>query len=299
MVADDVIIGDMAPKHSRSRLMSPVLAALHALGGSGSVEEIDEKVIELERLPEDVVSELHDPEKSAQTEIAYQLAWVRTYLKNFGLLENSSRGIWALTARGHQTKHVDPHEVERFIQSRRKTRTVELNNEPTIGIAAEVSASDGDEEGWKEKLHQILTQKLSPGGFERLVQRLLRESGFTQVEVTGRTGDGGIDGKGIARINGLMSFHIFFQCKRYKGTVGASDVRDFRGAMVGRGDKGLFITTGTFSPAAIKEGTRDGAPPIDLVDGLELADKLKEVGLGVTVQMKEEVEVDEAWFRSL
>jgi restriction system protein len=126
-----------------------------------------------------------------------------------------------------------------------------------------------------------------------------RESGFTQVEVTGRTGDGGIDGRGIARIHGLMSFHVLFQCKRYKGSVSAGEIRDFRGAMVGRADKGLFISTGTFSPAAVKEATRDGAPPIDLIDGSELAEKLKELGLGVRVETVEVPRVDVRWFESI
>ena len=144
-----------------------------------------------------------------------------------------------------------------------------------------------------------MTQKVAPAAFERLVQRLLRESGFTQVEVTGRIGDGGIDGRGIARIHGFMSFHVLFQCKRYKGSVPSSEIRDFRGAMVGRADKGLFITTGTFSPAAVKEATRDGAPPIDLVDGNELADKLKDLGLGVGKEMIEIVTVDAAWFENV
>jgi restriction system protein len=128
---------------------------------------------------------------------------------------------------------------------------------------------------------------------------LLRESGFTQVEVTGRSGDGGIDGRGIARIHGFMSFHVLFQCKRYKGTVSAGEIRDFRGAMVGRADKGLFITTGTFSPSAVKEATRDGAPPIDLVDGIELAEKLRDLGLGVHKETIEVVRVDEVWFTSV
>lgn len=145
----------------------------------------------------------------------------------------------------------------------------------------------------------MLTQKLDPSAFERLVQRLLRESGFIQVEVTGRTGDGGIDGKGIAKIHGFMSFHVLFQCKRYKGSVGSSEIRDFRGAMVGRADKGLFITTGTFTPAALKEATRDGAPPIDLVDGIELAEKLKSLELGMKIELVEKVTIDESWFENI
>jgi restriction system protein len=149
------------------------------------------------------------------------------------------------------------------------------------------------EQEWKEKLYAILTQKLTPAAFERLVQRLLRESGFTHVEVTGRSGDGGIDGRGIARVHGLLSFHVLFQCKRYKGAVGPGEIRDFRGAMTGRADKGLFITTGTFTPAAVKEATRDGAPPIDLLDGAEVVEKLRELSLGVLIEKIEVVRVEE------
>ena len=79
-------------------LMNPLLRALQALGGSGSVEEINDKVVELEKFPDDVLSQLHDPEKSNQTEIAYRLAWARTYLKKYGLLGNSTRGIWSLVS---------------------------------------------------------------------------------------------------------------------------------------------------------------------------------------------------------
>ena len=129
--------------------------------------------------------------------------------------------------------------------------------------------------------------KIKPDAFERLAQRLLRESGFLQVEVTGKTGDGGIDGKGIVRVSGLLSFHVIFQCKRYRGSITPSQIRDFRGAMQGRADKGFFITTGTFTRDAIKEATRDGAPPIDLIDGELLCDKLKEFKLGVQTELTE------------
>ena len=273
--------------------MNPLLRSLRALGGSGSVEEIYDKVVELEKLPDDVLSQLHDPEKSNQTEVAYRLAWARTYLKKYGLLENSTRGVWALTAKAKETEQVDPQDVVRTVRSLDKKESPEIDTETSV--PAEVS----QEEEWKQKLHAILTQKLAPAAFERLVQRLLRESGFTQVEVTGRSGDGGIDGRGIARIHGFMSFHVLFQCKRYKGSVSSSEIRDFRGAMVGRADKGLFITTGTFSPSAVKEATRDGAPPIDLVDGNDLADKLRDLGLGVRKETIEIVRVDEAWFESV
>ena len=274
------------------RLMNPLLRALKALGGSGSIEETYDKVVEIEKLTDEVLAQLHDPERSTQTEVGYRLAWARTYLKKFGMLENSTRGVWSLSAKAKNVEQVDPQEVVRTVRAQhRKEAAVDHGEDDAAGVA--------EEERWKEDLHLILTQKLAPAGFERLVQRLLRESGFTQVEVTGRSGDGGIDGRGIARIHGFMSFHVLFQCKRYKGSVGAGEIRDFRGAMVGRADKGLFITTGTFSPAAVREATRDGAPPIDLVDGVELAEKLKALGLGVRRETIEVIKVDDEWFGSV
>ena len=279
-------------------LFAPLLEALRGLGGSGSVEEIYAKTIEVAGISEEVASELHDPEKSNITKVAYRLAWARIYLRKYGLLENSSRGVWSLTAKGNSTLKVDSAEIVKAVRLMdRPDQPKRSKKADTLDL--EISKELPEEERWREQLNQVLTQQLSPQGFERLVQRVLRESGFVAVEVTGRTGDGGIDGKGIARINGFMSFHVLFQCKRYKGSVGASEIRDFRGAMVGRADKGLFITTGTFTTGAIKEATRDGAPPIDLVDGDELADKLKELSLGVMTEMVPRVVVKEEWFGGL
>ena len=275
------------------RLMNPLLQALRTLGGSGSIEEIYSKVVEIAGFSDDVLNQLHDPEKSSQSEIGYRLAWARTYLKKYGLLENSRRGIWSLTEKAKTNETVDSTEIVRFV------RTLSQNAKEQVVTENEIISELPEEEQWKEKLSAILTQKIDPSGFERLVQRILRESGFVQVEVTGRTGDGGIDGKGIARIHGFMSFHVLFQCKRYKGSVSSGEIRDFRGAMVGRADKGLFITTGSFTPAAIKEATRDGAPPIDLVDGNELAEKLKALSLGVKTELVKRIYVDAAWFDSI
>ena len=282
-------------------LMNPTLKALRELGGSGSIDEIYEKVVEIMQLPEDIVSVLHDPEKSNDTEVGYRLAWARTYLKKHGLLENSSRGVWSLSATARHVDEVNPTEVVRSVretfQKERKQREKVAESQFDSDTIPDESTEEA--EGWRHDLHTILTQRLDPAAFERLVQRLLRESGFLHVEITGRTGDGGLDGKGIARIHGFMSFHVIFQCKRWKGSVGAGEIRDFRGAMVGRADKGLFITTGVFTPAAVKEATRDGAPPIDLVDGDQLAEKLKEFGLGVQCEMVEKITVTEEWFDSI
>jgi restriction system protein len=280
-------------------LMNPLLNALSHLGGSGSIDEIYEKVAEIEKIEENILSVPHNPEKSNQTEVAYRLAWARTYLRKYGFLENSSRGIWTLTLKAKEQKDVIPPEVLKYVRQLDKKEPNQKKKKSESDI--ELAENDVPEEAkaWREELHHLLTQEISPDAFERLTQRLLRESGFVQVEVTGKTGDGGIDGKGIARINGLMSFHVIFQCKKYQGSVSAGAIRDFRGAMVGRADKGLFITTGTFTPAAIKEATRDGAPPIDLVDGDNLAEKLKELSLGVEIEMVEKVTIDKDWFLNL
>lgn len=150
---------------------------------------------------------------------------------------------------------------------------------------------------WKDRLLNTL-KNLPSEAFERLTQRLLREAGFIKVEVTGKSGDGGIDGIGVLRVN-LLSFQVLFQCKRYQGSVGASAIRDFRGAMVGRSDKGLLITTGTFTLDAKREATRDGAPAIDLIDGDQLCDLLRQLKLGVRTEMVEKMTVDGEWFTRL
>lgn len=279
-------------------LMNPLLNSLVALGGSGSIDEIYDKVIEIEKISEDISSVLHSPDKSNITEVAYRLAWARTYLKKYGFLENSSRGVWALTKLAKEKKQVSPQDVVKTVREADKLAT--NPNKKAKNEQIELEDIDAPEtQGWREELYRVLTKEVSADAFERLTQRLLRESGFVQVEVTGRTGDGGIDGKGIAKIHGFMSFHVIFQCKKYQGSVSAGDIRDFRGAMVGRADKGLFITTGTFTPAAVKEATRDGAPPIDLVDGEQLAEKLKEFQLGMKTEMIEKVTLDKDWFANL
>ncbi|MBN1317443.1 MAG: Mrr restriction system protein [Anaerolineales bacterium] len=234
---------------------------------------------------------MHDPDKGGQTKVEYRLAWTRTYLKKFGVLENSSRGVWALTPKGRQIDGVDSDEVKRFV--REKDRAARI-------ISAEEELEFEEETNWRDELLETLLQ-MDPSAFERLVQRLLRESGFIQVEVTGRSGDGGVDGKGIMRLGGLLSFHVIFQCKRYSGSVAASQVRDFRGAMVGRADKGLLITTGNFTKDAMREATRDGAPAIDLIDGDLLIDKLKDLGLGVKSEKIEMaiITIDRDWYSSI
>ncbi len=281
----------MANLPTFDQLMNPTLKALKLLGGSGNVDEIHNKVVEILSLPTEQAEQLHDPERGGQTELEYRLAWARSYLKKFGVLENSSRGVWALTATGRELDQVNPTKVKQFYKTELNTPTT-LKQEEVAEATSEIA--------WRDEVVRSLLD-MQPDAFERLIQRLLRESGFIQVVVTGRSGDGGIDGKGIMRLAGLLSFHVIFQCKRYQGSVGASQVRDFRGAMVGRADKGLLITTGNFTKDAVKEATRDGAPTIDLIDGESLADKLKELKLGIDsrVIQVEKIEVDKDWFKSI
>jgi len=266
-------------------MFNPVLQALRDLGGSGSIGEIDEKVAEILELSDDDINAIH---KDNRTQLSYRLAWTRNYLKRYGLLENSSRGIWVLTPLGLKTKTVNGSEVKRAVR--------ELDTETNIEGAVEEGKEpeSSDVQLWEEQLLSKI-QEMPPDVFERLCQRILREAGFIQVEVTGRSGDGGIDGVGIIRISGFLSFHIIFQCKRYVGSISAGQIRDFRGAMQGRADKGLFITTGTFTRDAKKEASRDGAPPIDLIDGSELVNKMKGLNLGVKVKTEEVVEIDNQW----
>lgn len=280
-------------------LIIPTVKALVELGGSGTIEEINSKVYEIEKFSDDILQVPHG-EEGTINEVDYRLAWSRTYLKKFGLLENSSRGIWALSKSDIDIHKLDYSEIVKTV--REQDKLTQLKNKKAESkqkdFEDEVSDEVENTEEWKEHLLNVL-YNISPAAFERLAQRLLRESGFFQVEVTGKSGDGGIDGKGIVRVSGLLSFHVIFQCKRYKGTITPSQIRDFRGAMQGRADKGIFITTGSFTREAIKEATRDGAPPIDLIDGEILCDKLKELKLGVDTKLTETVDIKNEWFNNL
>lgn len=273
-------------------MLLPMITALQSLGGSGTNEEIYEKVVQLLNIPDDVLEILHG--STSQNEVEYRLGWSRTYLKKYGLLQNSARGVWSLVSTSIEPSNLDPRDIVKTVRDSDKNKAIptELTSE-TVEVLETL-----DELTWHQQLHKTLLS-LEPSAFERLTQRLLRESGFIQVQVTGKVGDGGIDGVGIARINGFLSFHVLFQCKRYQGSVTANQIRDFRGAMQGRTDKGLFITTGTFTRDAIKEATRDGAPPIDLIDGEQLVQRLKELGLGVKITMIESVEIDTSWFTEI
>lgn len=269
----------------------PAVMALRELGGSATIEELNDKVIADGGFTEAQQSVLHKDGPS--TEIEYRLAWARTYLKGMGLAINSERGVWSLTDDGRVVAESQLEPLRKtYLSAYRNKRKSDSSDESPL------PSTDGEREEitWQDELLDEV-MKLSPGAFERLAQRLLREAGFVNTQVTGRSGDGGIDGQGVYRLS-LLSFPVFFQCKRYVGSVGAGAMRDFRGAMAGRGEKGLLITTGTFTAEAKNESTRDGAPPLDLIDGKRLCHLLKEYKLGVSVstRMVEDVTVLPGFF---
>ena len=281
-----------------NELLWPTLCAVRELGHSARLDEINERVIERENFSNEQLAILHN--EGPRSELEYRLAWARTYLKGMGALANTSRGVWETTPLGQELSEeaVEPLWRE-YTAKRRAERARKRQQVKSESDGDEADEEAADTEDWKEDLLEHMLA-MSATGFERLAQRLLRAAGFINTTVTGRSGDGGIDGVGVYRLS-LVSFPVFFQCKRYRGTVGPDKVRDFRGAMAGRGDKGLLITTGTFTREAQSEATRDGAPPIDLIDGEQLCELLKQHQLGVRTEERrvEEVEIVSSFFDEL
>lgn len=261
------------------RYFGPLLDALRTLGGSGTPSEVVEQIAKDLRIPDEIQNELLD---SGEPRFPNQVAWARFYLTRAGLLDSSRRGVWSLTDKGRATTLTPEQARALFLRwvkvfSEERKRPTQKEAEPEEHVP---EATAGTTPSYWEQLLQLLLA-LPPGRFERLSQRLLREAGFIQVAVTGRSGDGGIDGYGTLQINPLVSFKVLFQCKRYLKAVSAPQVRDFRGAMQGRADKGIILTTGTFTADARREATRDGVPPIELVDGQKLIDMFAELELGL------------------
>ena len=238
-------------------ILWPTLKALESRGGSASIHELSEDVADILALPDHTLDVLHN--NGPQSEVDYRAGWARTHLKYARAIDNTARGVWTITERGRK---IQTEQELRSLVREERNRRIQANRNQR-GVSLDERDEAPSEPSWEDALLDIVRQ-VSPGAFERLCQLILRESGFTKVEVTGRSGDGGIDGAGVLRVN-LISFHVRFQCKRYAGSVGAPEIRDFRGAMVGRADKGLFITTGAFTREAEREAVRDGAPAIDLI----------------------------------
>jgi restriction system protein len=272
------------------RFFIPIIEVLKESGGSGTVAEVIDRVIEKMNIPE---SEQEVTLKSGGSRVRNQVQWARLYLAYAGYIDASKRGIWSLTDKGLSidTKLFDPLAIFYGVKkSLKEGKRLKDRTKPSVD---EVEDDEIEPIDHRTSLLNLI-KSLPPNGFERLSQRLLRESGFQKVEVTGKTGDGGIDGVGILQVNPFVSFNVLFQCKRYQGAVTPSQVRDFRGAMMGRADKGIIITTGTFTLEAKKEARRDGAPPIELVDGDILVQMFEQLQLGLIPRTT--YDVDEKFF---
>lgn len=277
-------------------LVEPTFAALVELGGSATISEIYERVVAMLNLPDSVIDEPHKGNASQQTELEYQLAWARTRLKNYGAISNSKRGVWMITPEFADKTSISRSDVTEHIKKTKLAGKTDAEAEKILndGDPTDDGIDAPEElEPWKTELADTL-HNMNPYAFERLAMLLLRECGFSQVRVTKKSGDGGIDGTGKWRINGIFSFNVAFQCKRYTGSVSAGDIRDFRGSLTTDIEKGIFITTGTFTRAAREEASNAGKQQIDLIDGTEFIGKLIEYRLGVTE--KTIYEVDKTFF---
>lgn len=254
----------------------PVLEVLNEMGGAGVRNEVIDRVIEKMKIPE---AEVEEQISSGFSRVRNRIQWAKAYLTKAGFLDSSVRGTWRLTEKGLGARLTEADVLEIFKTTRDAFN--ETSAQKAKKTAAKLTEEDEPEEDESSDKLLDMLQKLSPSGFERICKRLLTECGFQNVEVTGRSGDNGIDGIGLLEVNDLVSFKVLFQCKRYKESVGPGQVRDFRGAMQGRAEKGIILTTGRFTSDAKIEAKRDGVPPIELVDGDKLVEMFEKYELGL------------------
>jgi restriction system protein len=258
--------------------VNPVLQAIKRLGGSARPAEVCRAVAKdlgLEGSPQ-----LEETLSTGVSKFENKIAWVRLYLVLAGYLDRSKRGVWTLTEKGKTAPILSTDEVNKLLLDVQRQGKKPDSKTDTQDRDDDEPDEAPEESGYKTQLLETI-RNLSPSAFERVCQRLLRESGFEHVVVTGRSRDGGIDGIGVLKVNAFVTFKVLFQCKRYVGVVGCPEIRDFRGAMQGRADKGIVITTGSFSSDALKEAVRDGVPPIELVDGERLVELFESLELGL------------------
>ena len=284
----------MATQARFVRYMSPILESLRELGGSARPREVYTAVAAKLLISN---AERDEENRSGTSRFENEVAWARFYLVRTGYLDSSKRGVWSLTDLGREIGALTQHDVDRVfadVQAQKREPSApqtqdSLATEAIVDAQTEIATPESASGDYRDQTLELLLS-LPPSGFERLCQRLLRESGFQQVRVTGKSGDGGIDGIGILQINPFVTFKVIFQCKRWTNVVGSPAIRDFRGAMMGRADKGIILSTGSFSSEAQAEAVRDGVPPIELVDGTALIALLEELELGLTPRKTYEVD---------
>lgn len=270
--------------------INPILLTLQEMGGAGITADVIDKVIDRLNIPEEEVEKTN---QSGQSTVRNRIQWARLYLTKSGYLASAERGIWKLTDKGWGS-YLSEQEIETLFKKVHQESLKSTKEQPASIAGKKIIPEEEystEEEAHTQKILNII-QALSPAGFEKLCKRLLTECGFQHVQVTGKSGDNGIDGIGLLEINDLVSFKVLFQCKRYKESVSPSQIRDFRGAMQGRADKGIILTTGRFTKEAKNEAIRDGVPPIELVDGEKLVTMFEKYKLGLTPKIIFEIDTN-------
>jgi len=252
------------------RYLDPILGALDEYGGSATPQQVKEMIARDLNLPIEVTTRRL---RSGLYQYSNDVDQAKYYLAAAGYIDSSQWGRWTLTEIGFDGLDEDAGEhlalyrklYRQFAETRKGRRLGQRNEDEN----RRRSTTDADALPKNPTLAAI--HAMEPAIFEYLCVKLLRTMGLESVTVTGATRDKGIDGVGVLQVMRFLRFRILFQAKRYAGDIYASQVRDFRGAIQGRSDRGIFITTGTFTPEARAEAMRDGVPPVELVDGEELA----------------------------
>ncbi len=259
----------------------PLVDVLKESGGAGATAEIIDSVINKMNIPE---AELEETLKSGALKVRNQIQFARLYLVKSEFIDSSTRGLWKLTEKGFESKLTE-EKVYKLFKKVQKTLADNRKNQDDEKSNKYNDDSEYDNQEILDESHQTVVlnilKKLTPKGFELICKRLLTEIGIENVQITGGTNDHGIDGTGVIRINDVVSFTVIFQCKRFKETVSPSYIRDFRGTMQGRADKGIFLTTGRFTSESKNEAKRDGVPPIELIDGEKLVSLFEKYELGM------------------
>jgi restriction system protein len=250
-----------------------------------------------------------------QSRFDNRVGWSRTHLKNAGLIDYVRRGVFKISKRGQDVLVQKPKAINlkflnqfpEFIEFRKKRETTEPSS-PTAQIASvtpeEQMAHLAQELRTKladELLEQIKT--MNPYRFERLVLDLLLAMGYggsreEAATVTQKSGDEGIDG--LINEDRLGLDCIYVQAKRWQNSVGRPEIQSFVGALAGKhANKGIFITTSSFSSAAI-EFAKSISQRVILIDGARLADLMIQHNVAVSRAYAYEVKrIDSDYFEEV
>lgn len=244
-----------------------------------------------------------------------RVRWALVYLKKAGLIESKRRGVFKITQRGLDLlrdgpKNIDSKFLEKypeFVEFRETSKKEDemLSTEESTKVSKQTP--EESLENSYQKLRQELSQELlirikdcSPEFFEKLVIELLIKMGYggsrkDAGKAIGKSGDGGIDG--IIKEDKLGLDVIYIQAKRWQGSVGSREIRDFVGSLVGqKANKGIFITTSGFTRDALNYVSTIPQKVI-LIDGRQLAQLMIDNDIGVSKTTSFEIKkIDSDYF---